>query len=241
MRKEDILNSKKGRVLLICGTGPSVSEKRDQIKEWTKRYDSIGMDWFCKSAIPTKYYFVRDQVHHSSMISFDDNETIAEFSGLMNEFYQNSIVFISKLNKSEYDDYGTRWDWGRRSDKIRVKNKLIIPEKRTAYYKSMKEDFFTTCYRYSYDLFCILQFAVSMKYDYIYLIGFDLNDNKCFWNNGLRKVQIKREIKMEEEAVDFHPYCGMLNYWKNNFRKKLYCLNEDSRLVNHGLATYMPI
>lgn len=241
MTKKQFLKTKKGKTLLICGTGPSIEENKEKIKLWTQTYDSIGMDWFCKSKIPTKYYFVRDQAHHSSMLSFDDNETIADFSGLINENYRDSYLLISKLNKSEYDDYGTRWDWGRKSNKLYVRNKIIIPEKRTSTYKDMKEDFLHTCYRYSYDLFCVLQFAHTMGYEHLFLTGFDLNDNKCFWKKGLRNIQRKRGIDLDSESEDWYAYSGMLNYWRNNFHKKIYCLDEDSRLVRHGLGIYLQL
>lgn len=239
MNKKDVLKSKKGNVLLICGTGPSIKRDKEKIEEWVKTYDSIGIDWFCKSKIPTKYYFVRDQVHHSSMISHDDNETIAEFSKLINENYKDSILLISKLNRSEFDDFATRWDWGRKSVKFHVKNKVIIPEKRTSTYRDMKKDFFEICYRYSYDLFCVLQFAVTMGYEKIFLVGFDLHDNKCFWNNGLRNIQKKRGILLDSESEEWYPYSGMFNYWKNNFHNKIFCLNKDSKIIENGLGFYL--
>ena len=242
MKKRYVLKTKKSNALLICGTGPSIARNRDKIKTWTQKYDSIGMEWFCKSKIPTKYYFVRNQMHHSSMVSFNDNETIAEFSKLMNENYKDSILFLPKLNKNEFDDYGTRWDWGRKAGKLVAKNKVILLEERTSTYKDMKKDFFHTCYRYSYDLFCILQFAVTMDYKHIFLTGFDLNDNKCFWTNDLRSVQRKRGEELDEESVEYYAYNGMLNYWKNNFyRRKLFCLDENSRLLENGLAMYLPL
>jgi len=241
MNKKDVLKTKKGKTLLICGTGPSVRDNKDKIREYTQRYDSIGMDWFCKSQIPTKYYFVRDQNHHSSMTSFDDNETIAEFSELINTHYKNSILFLAKLNRNEFDDYSTRWDWGRKSTRLVVENKIIIPENRTSTYLDMKKDFFDTCYRYSYDLFCVLQFAVTMKYEHIFLVGFELNDNKCFWTKDLRKIQKKREITLDEESVLYYPYSGMFNYWKNNFRRKIYCLDENSRLAEGRLGTHLTL
>lgn len=236
MNKKDVKRSKKGKTLLICGTGPSINHNKNKLKDWCGQYDSIGMDWFCKSEIPTKYYFVRDQVHHSSMVSFDDYETIGDFCGLINSNYKNSILLISKLNKAEFDDYGTRWDWGRKASRLLVKNKIIIPEKSTFTYGDMKKDFFNTCYRYSYDLFCVLQFAVTMKYDHIFLSGFDLKDNTCFWSENERNIQKKREINCKDESVELAPYSGMLNYWKNNFHKKIFSLDSESNLVKSGLA-----
>jgi len=241
MIKKDVLKTKKGKTLLICGTGPSINNNIDRIKTWVKTYDSIGMDWFCKTKIPTKYYFVRDQAHHSSMISLEDGETIANFSELINEYYRDCNLLISKLDREDYDDYGTRWDWGRKSSKLINRNKIIIPEKRTHTYRDIKKDFFKTCYRYSYDLFSILQFAHTMGYQHIFLTGFDLNDNKCFWKKGLRKIQKKRNIDLDAECEEWIPYSGMFNYWRNNFHKKIYCLDDDSRLVRHGLAINLNI
>lgn len=238
MKKQDILKSKKTNSLLICGTGQSIKENREKVIKYANRFDSIGMDWFCKSKITTKYYFIRDQVHHSSMVSLDDKETVSEFSSLINDYYKNSILLISKLRMSDYDDFGSRWDWGSKHARLYA-NKVIIPEFRSYQYRDMKEDFLGKCFRYSYDLFCILQFAQTMKYDHVVLAGFDLNNNYCFWKDDLRLIQRKRGIELTGESVEYYPFYGMLNYFKNYFHKKIFSLDKNSKLLENNFAIYL--
>lgn len=235
---KDLLSTKETSSLLICGTGKSILDNKKIVSQHARTYDSIGIDWFCKSGIQTKYYFIRDQAHHASMISHSDKETMNEFVRLMNAYYLRSYLIISRLDKNEFDDYSSRWNWGDRYKMFKGK-KFIAQESRAAIYKEMKQDFTKKIYRYSYDLFCVLQFAVTMNYESIILAGFELNDNQCFWQKGIRNIQKKRDIDPEGEFVDFEGVRGMLNFYKNNFRKQIYTIDKDSRLLDNKLVFYV--
>ena len=196
------------------------------------------MDWFCKSGIKTDFYFVRDQAHHSSMISFKNGETIAGFVDDINNYYLDSTLLISKLDQNEYDDYGTRWNWGKNPKRFKSKT-YVFQEKSSNKYIDLKKDFTKKCYRYSYDFFSILQFAVMMEYKSVILVGFELNNNKCFWYNGLRDIHHKRGLELDDIPEEYYAYRDMLNFYKNNFRKEVFTIDEGSRLLEGNLAIYL--
>lgn len=236
--KAKLKSMKKTSSLVVCGPFFDMAKDKEIIENYSLEYDSIGTDWFCKSGIKTKFYFVRDQAHHSSMISHRNMETVNGFVDLMNERYEDSVLLISGLDNTEFDDYSTRWNWAKNPKKFKAKS-YLFKEKRSVQYADMKKDFTKKCYRYSYDFFSVLQFSLMMGYGSVILAGFDLNTNKCFWCNDLRDIQIKRQLELNEVPEEYYAYKGMLNFYKNNFKKDVFTIDKNSKLLENRLAIYL--
>ena len=96
--KEAFKNRKKSDTIVVYGCGASINELTDEDKETFSRYDSIAFNWFCKSHIPTTFYFLREQGTAKVFALRGESHDVLVRD--LTRFYKRTCLVIDNLNTS---------------------------------------------------------------------------------------------------------------------------------------------
>lgn len=216
-----------------------------------------SINWFCKSRIPTTFYFLREQAiktfttrgetygvlsgvlgrHYpkTCLICDDMSESSPRWSRIntyslksaTNKFNQSGVVLKEIFAKTKLEEF---------KDKLgaRGRRQSIISKKMLEY------DVFTDGLIYDFcTMTCILHIATYLGYKNIIFVGVDLYDHRYFWlpENALRGITRIMGRGLEQKHHTAKYTCELVAMYKKVTGKNLYTFNPDSLLKDH-IAVY---
>jgi hypothetical protein len=176
LRPPELLTFKKHDNLAIMGTGYSINWiTAEQWNVIDERYDTFGMNWYCKKKRPTTWYLIREQCATNNRV--DKDHTLDEFYDCLG-YYRDTIKIIKDMSY-------------RRNNYQHAMNLHLIDGLGYVFNeiyggcsaKSMlRTDIFTEgiCHG-KCTLYDAIHFAMGMGYKRILFCGIDLYDSRCFY------------------------------------------------------------
>jgi hypothetical protein len=227
LSKSDFLGCKKHDGIAILGTGYSILNITPDIwQDIESKYDTFGMNWFCKSKHPTTWYLVREQANVPKRVH--EGHTLDIFFDLMLNYKETCKIIKDQPHKAH------NYPFSRNLDKFEG-NGIVIKE---AYggcgTKSFGDDIFEIgLWHGKATMFDALHFAIYMNYNKILFCGIDLYDNRYFYlkaNETLEQVR-KEGRTYEDRHLLADKVVSIVRKTQDWWKRKMYVQNPQSLLT----------
>jgi hypothetical protein len=244
---------KNSDTIVVYGCGNSIKKLTDDDRSHLSQFDSIGFNWFCKSKIPTTFYFMREQ---GTKAFATKGETQGNLVSFLNRFYPKSCIICDNLTQSS-----PRWKkintYSLKSVYSKYKHSGIILKelfakntfeefkdkfgaggrRQSVVSKKMMElDIFTDGLVYDFcTMTCIMHIVTYLGYDNIIFAGVDLYDHRYFWlpDNALRAITQIMGRGLETKHFTANYTCELVKEYEKTTGKNVYTFNEKSLLKDH--------
>ena len=175
--KEQLITKKQKSGLAIMATGYSINSITDE--QWRcihEQYDMFGINWFCKSLVPTTWYLVREQACKPLRQCKEQGYTVDNFIDLMRH-YEWSCKIIK--HPGYRDDH---YHYHENIDQFDGDGMIFKEPPRARYADRFVDDIFEVGIHHGKcTIYEPLHFAVQLGYEKILFCGVDLYDNRYFY------------------------------------------------------------
>lgn len=228
LSKSDFLGHKKHNGIAILGTGYSINSIDPETwLDIESKYDTFGINWYCKALHSTTWYLVREQANVPKRQHA--GHTIEIFYDLM-KFYTNTCKIIK-----DQPNHPHNYPYSRNLDKFEGNGIVIKEADGGCGVKSFADDIFTVgLWHGKATIFDALHFAIYMNYEKILFCGIDLYDNRYFYlkyNETLEQVS-KEGRTCEDQHLLATKVVSIVQKTKDWWKKEMYVQNPRSLLAN---------
>jgi hypothetical protein len=193
LTREEFCKKKKSDFLTIFGCGSSINRVDfDRIK----RFDSIGMNWFCYARHSPTWYLVREQCITAGRVTRE--RTQESFIKQIGKLDTTLVVKDLWRHKESYK-------WGQNTDRLPGSGYVFREIYGKCGAKSFRDNIFDAGIHHgSGSIYDVLHFAVGMGYTNLLFCGVDLNDSRYFWS----KNTIEEVTREGRDQTSTHPMAG---------------------------------
>lgn len=192
-----------------------------------------SINWFCKSAIPTTFYFIREQGNIRKRRY--EGEKPRDLYKMLREHYTNSVLVVH--DQRHHTPESIVWHKKNVSDNF-PHNAIVVKDVKlknndAGVKKWAKIDMFTEGLIHGeMSLNNVLHFAVQMKYDRILFSGVDLCDSRYFWlkKNEDRATLKRKGKKFYQKHTKADETLRVVKEMQNRYKQDMFVCNDNSML-----------
>jgi len=198
LRREEFYAAKNSNTAVVYGSGYSIRKITPQEQEQLNTFDSFAFNWFLKSKIPAKFYFVREQANNSKRVDERQGEDVESFVADINAPpYDQSILVVHDLSGHSRRIFHYHRNLHRFKHKGVLVKDVKLKDNETNVRRWQKRNALKTgLYHGSITLNNVLHLVVNMKYNRIIFVGVDLYNSKYFW---LRKRETRHTVRQKHQ------------------------------------------